>query len=402
MIRWTVVAASAAFITVMGTGVGLANAVPSADIQCARSVSLATQALLRADARFLNRCLLATQDDRRAFPADTLCAALRTKGKGIDQRERKTRRIIQTRCRRELPAWLPVACNAPGSWLGRSVNSAADLAECAVRSTHCAALTSVGSTFDNVSNLLGAQNSANLTFEYSESPGNTLAGCFAAGPVPTTTTSTLPSPGTTVPMVTTTMPAATTTTLGQSTTTTVGPTTTTVGQATTTTTIITPATPTLVITEFMSNPAAQSDSAGEYFEVFNAGAAGAQLEGLTVADLGSDSFTIDLPLTLPAGGYAVFAKSATAADGLGVFVYASRMSLTNSADAIVLSMNGVEIDRVVYDSTFPLTAGAATELDRDSTDTAMNDNPTAWCDAQAPMADGDSGTPGSANRSCAP
>ncbi len=76
----------------------------------------------------------------------------------------------------------------------------------------------------------------------------------------------------------------------------------------------------VVINEIMQNPAAVLDSAGEWFELFNASAAAIDLNGWTIRDDGSDSHRIQNggPLWLPAGGYLVLGNNATFATNGGV------------------------------------------------------------------------------------
>jgi uncharacterized protein len=143
----------------------------------------------------------------------------------------------------------------------------------------------------------------------------------------------------------------------------------------------------------MSNPAAQSDAAGEYIEVFNAGTAVVDLFGMTVRDDGSDSFTVADSLPLAPGEYAVLGKSSTAAGGAVDYVYGNTMTLSNSMDEIVLILDGVVLDSVAYDSGFSLVAGHSSEVDSATLSAQENDDAGNWCTATAGLGDGDFGTP---------
>jgi hypothetical protein len=148
-----------------------------------------------------------------------------------------------------------------------------------------------------------------------------------------------------------------------------------------------------VITEIMSNPAAQSDTAGEYIEVLNTGSQPLDLAGLVVRDDGSDTFTVAGSLTAAPGAYLVLGRATTAANGAVDYTYSTAMTLSNTSDEIVLVYEGVEMDRVEYDARFPLVAGRATELRGDSLSAPANDLPENWCSAAAALGDGDFGTP---------
>jgi len=371
MSRTFVAATTAVIFSLASYAAGFAYATPSPAVQCARTLALAKQSLLRADIRLLNRCALSLAESRAAFPADRMCKTLRTSGEGVDRHERNARRRIEGRCRRELPDWLPASCRAIGPWQGKAITSPADLAECAVRTTHCSAARTVAADYQDLGALLAAQNPGNLGFEYTGVTGNNFGSCLQD----------------TATVSTTTMPQTTTTTLLQS---------------TTTTTLISPVPPQLVITELMANPAAESDAQGEYFEIWNRSERTVDLQGLHVSDLGSDSFTVDVSLQAAPGAFVVFAKTAAAADGLGDFVYGSAMTLANSADAVVLSLDGTELDRVVYDGGFPLASGASMQLSADKFDSAANDDAANWCASVTMMNDGDLGSPAATNDGCGP
>jgi hypothetical protein len=158
----------------------------------------------------------------------------------------------------------------------------------------------------------------------------------------------------------------------------------------------------LVISEIMPNPAAQSDTAGEYFEILNSGGSAMDLLGLVVQDAGTDSFTVGQSVIVPAAGRVVLAKSATAAGGQVDYVYGSGMNLTNTADSVVLVSGGQVVDQVAYDASFPLVAGRAMEVTTGAESQAANDNAASWCASDSPLSDGDFGTPRTAAGACVP
>ena len=369
--------ATAAICSVAATGVAGA----ASPERCGRAVVIASNKIVRTDTRALGRCALAALQTGAAAEIEETCSRLRTPGLRVDRLDAHSRARIERRCEAGAPAWLPTICPGPGPAAGIAMLDGPTIARCVTASAHCAALATLDITFADPITPLEQQHPDNLRFGLGGVAGNNFAACLS----PAASTTTLPA-------VTTTLPAATTTTLGQPTTTTLG--------ATTTTLPVT-GVPMLVITEIMANPAAQSDAAGEYFEVFNAGTSPADLAGLVVADQGSDSFTVDGPLVVAAGSRVVFGKSATAAGGTVDHVYGSGMNLTNSSDEIVLSLGSDVIDAVAYDGSFPAAAGRAIELSGQQTASA-NDDPLSWCLSDSPLGDGDFGTPGAGPGPCAP
>ena len=157
----------------------------------------------------------------------------------------------------------------------------------------------------------------------------------------------------------------------------------------------------LVITEIMQNPLVLADTDGEWFELHNTGAAPVDIEGWTVKDDGTNTFTIANggPLLVPAGAYVVLGRNATAMAGQGVtllYQY-SGMDLGNSDDELVLlNTSLVEIDRVMWDGgpVWPDPNGASMMWDEASGDNNVGTN---WSTSVAVFGGGDKGTPGSAN-----
>ena len=159
----------------------------------------------------------------------------------------------------------------------------------------------------------------------------------------------------------------------------------------------------VLITEIMRDPSAVDDSYGEWFEVYNDGGYDVNLLGFEVSDLGTDGFTVDGDVWIAPGAYAVLIREA---DGqlnggvVGDFTW-TNTSLSNTDDEVILTFDGVEIDRVEYfDPYWPDVSGAAMSLDLSSYDMVLNDDPGSWCPATAAYGDGDLGTPGLANPSC--
>jgi hypothetical protein len=151
----------------------------------------------------------------------------------------------------------------------------------------------------------------------------------------------------------------------------------------------------IVITEIMSNPAAVRDEAGEWFELHNPGALALELGGCAIDDGAATVHALAAPLPIAAGAYLVIARSAEAGFVPGATL---SFSLGNSADTLALVCDGRDVDRVTYGAGFPLASGASMSLDPGA-DATQNDEPSAWCLAQASFGQ-DRGTPGAANPPC--
>ena len=161
----------------------------------------------------------------------------------------------------------------------------------------------------------------------------------------------------------------------------------------------------IIITEIMQNPAAVSDSSGEWFEIYNASGFDVDLEGLQVVDDGTDSFEVSGSLPFFAGSYLVFGAELDTGLNGGVDVdyeFSGSCTLANSTDEIYLINEYGVIDGVAWDNgaTFPDPSGASMSLDPDYTDPVANDFGENWCEASSPYGDGDAGTPGSPNDDC--
>ena len=148
---------------------------------------------------------------------------------------------------------------------------------------------------------------------------------------------------------------------------------------------------TLRISEFLADPAAVADNAGEWLELTNTGNAPVNLRGWVLADLGSDRHLIAADLMVEPGAYVVLARNGDPATNGGVavdYVYAG-LSLANGADELLLlAPDGTEVDRIGWgegDQPRPR-AGASLERQADGT----------WSPATVPWPNsvGDLGTPG--------
>jgi predicted extracellular nuclease len=157
----------------------------------------------------------------------------------------------------------------------------------------------------------------------------------------------------------------------------------------------------LVVNEIMQNPSAVSDTDGEWFEVYNDSGGPVDIDGWTIADLGTNTHVINNggPLVVPAGGYLVLGRNADPGLNGGVAVdyqYADFFLANGDDEVILFDGDGSEIDRVEYDGgpAFPDPNGASMAL----SDPALDNNIGAnWCDSTTPFGAGDRGTPGGPN-----
>jgi cysteine-rich repeat protein len=166
----------------------------------------------------------------------------------------------------------------------------------------------------------------------------------------------------------------------------------------------------VVISEFHYAPIA-AGSAGEFIELHNPGIAPIDIAGWTLSDDRNDRVRI-LPdsgvLEIPARSSVVLARSADPARNGGLsphWTYGDRFVLNAPEDRIVLSWNGVEIDRVDYrigNDDWPEGRGRSLALDGTCIDHELNDCGAFWCPTPPHMtlSGGDAATPGAPNQPC--
>ena len=152
------------------------------------------------------------------------------------------------------------------------------------------------------------------------------------------------------------------------------------------------------ITEIMADPAELSDTYGEWFEVYNPSSTDFDLNGCKIHDNGSNSHTIADSVIVPPMGYAVLAANAISLTTVTVAYDYASFTLSNSNDAIIIECNGMEIDRVEYDTAlgFPtVTSGASMQLNRLTADNKIGAN---WSTSTETWAGStDMGTPAMSN-----
>jgi Lamin Tail Domain len=155
----------------------------------------------------------------------------------------------------------------------------------------------------------------------------------------------------------------------------------------------------IVITEIMANPAAVSDSKGEWFEVYNAGTTTVNLKNWTLKDLGADSDKIKNDLLIAPGKYLVLGNNTDKATNGGVTVnynYGTSwfISQGSSGDEIhLMDASNTLVDKVEWKTSTHFTAGASFSLKTPSLDNMVLTN---WCTEKTAWTGsaGDKGTPG--------
>ena len=160
----------------------------------------------------------------------------------------------------------------------------------------------------------------------------------------------------------------------------------------------------LVITEIMKDPTgALVDASAEWFEVYNASTHLITMCGWTISDAGTDTHTMTSDVEVLPGAYALFMRSSNRASNGGLtadYTYGSDIQMGNSGDEIILTNDGVVIDRVDYTTSFPSVAGYSLTLKSSAFDSVSNNTASNWCKATSSYYAGNYGTPGAANDAC--
>ena len=153
----------------------------------------------------------------------------------------------------------------------------------------------------------------------------------------------------------------------------------------------------IVITEIMPNPAAVSDSYGEWFEIHNTTDSTIVIDGWMIKDGGNDNHTITnvaMSVSVMPGAYFVLARNAdsTLNGGLIADFEYSGFLLSNSEDEIILlDAAGAIVDEVHYSNSWDFGNGSSMEIHDFSIDNNLSEN---WYEATLSYGSGDLGTPG--------
>ena len=119
----------------------------------------------------------------------------------------------------------------------------------------------------------------------------------------------------------------------------------------------------LLISEVMVNPAAVSDTRGEWFELYNPTTESINLRDITLGDDGRDRHRIETDLLILPAHFLTLARNGDSAlnGGLSADYVYDDFTLSNSGDEILLLQGPDELLRFEYDGDFDV-AGQSREL----------------------------------------
>jgi hypothetical protein len=163
----------------------------------------------------------------------------------------------------------------------------------------------------------------------------------------------------------------------------------------------------LIISELMADPTQVADSAGEWVELY--ARAPVDLNGVQLATASGGAQILSAPtcLRVPAGGFAVLARSRDPALNGGIsgvvdtfgFGLSQSAATADAPHSLSLSIHGTEIDRTTWRSAV---AGASRQLSATALSTSPPAAATVFCVAPptSTYGWGDRGTPGGMNVVC--
>ncbi len=168
-----------------------------------------------------------------------------------------------------------------------------------------------------------------------------------------------------------------------------------------------PAAP-LMISEVMRNPAAVSDTPGEWIEIYNPTSDPVDLRNWSIGDEGSEHHLIRATVIVPAQGFAVIARAADSGVNGGVtaaHATGAAMVLINGEDELLLhDQHGRLVDEVRWTGAdmMPRPNGGSMSRTPASLESfGSTTDASAWCTTSDQFGAGDRGTPGAAN-TCTP
>lgn len=163
----------------------------------------------------------------------------------------------------------------------------------------------------------------------------------------------------------------------------------------------------LLISEIMYNPAALSDTDGEWFEIYNNSTQALNLQNLVLERDDINRHVITESIELSPGAYCVLARTLQATDASNTYVYGSAITLSNTGAILSIYNEGTESDpgalifSVNYgESAFPDGSGASISLSPDRLNTTEAILGSSWCVSTSVFNTGDAGTPGVINDLC--
>jgi len=163
----------------------------------------------------------------------------------------------------------------------------------------------------------------------------------------------------------------------------------------------------LLITEIMYNPDTLSDTAGEWFEVYNNSDRAINIQDLILGRDDASRHIITDSIVLQPSAYFIFKKTSLATGSSSGYVYGTDILLPNNGALLSIYNAGTIADpgelivSVDYGGAdFPEGTGASIILDPNLLNPADAVLGTSWCISSSPFATGDLGTPGIINDPC--
>ena len=152
----------------------------------------------------------------------------------------------------------------------------------------------------------------------------------------------------------------------------------------------------IVISEVMPNPAAVSDSYGEWFEIINLDSIVIDLNGWMIRDEGNDTHIINTSVEIQPGEYIVLGRNSDESLNGGYvsdYMYSSFALANTNDEIIILDQDEKIVDGLSYGNTFPFSSGVSMYLKDISSESSIDTN---WAASSITYGDGDMGTPGRA------
>ena len=153
----------------------------------------------------------------------------------------------------------------------------------------------------------------------------------------------------------------------------------------------------IIITEIMPNPAAVSDSYGEWFELYNSSDTSINLSNWIIKSGENEEhiiFNENNSVIIYPGEYFVLSKNEDSSlnGGLNVDYEYSNISLSNSDDhIIILNSMGEIVDEIYFTSSWSFSSGVSMEVHDFNLDNSLISN---WYSSTLVYGDGDNGSPG--------
>ena len=153
----------------------------------------------------------------------------------------------------------------------------------------------------------------------------------------------------------------------------------------------------IIITEIMPNPAAVSDSYGEWFEIYNSSDTIIDLSNWIITSGSNEEhiiFSENSSVLIEAGQYFVLGKNGDVNlnGGLNVDYQYDNISFSNNEDQLIfLNYNGEIVDEVYYTNSWDFSSGISMEVHDYNLDNSFSSN---WYSSTLVYGDGDNGSPG--------